>query len=114
MDAQGTEDAPVRTPTQNQETLAESMKAITRPVRDNAECGTEGSRGKTYWCSDKCSRLSRHVDASAQPKREPDCARAGDVVSCLVCSGKGYIFSLRHVVCRECKGTRTVTIEVYK
>lgn len=58
-------------------------------------------------------RAAMANERQGSARREPEPAKAGDVVMCLVCSGKGYVYSLRHVVCRECKGTRTVTIQVY-
>jgi hypothetical protein len=83
----------------NDKTLAETMKAA-YPPRDESGAGH---------ANDTRPRRTNVV----QPV-DPPPAKAGDVVQCLVCSGKGYVHSLHHVVCRVCKGTRTVTIEEYR
>jgi DnaJ-class molecular chaperone len=67
----------------------------------------------SYYSKEESARRAKDV-ADAKAGRTDPPAKAGDRVPCTVCSGRGYIYSLHHVVCRVCKGTRVVTIEEYR
>lgn len=62
----------------------------------------------------KSAKAASAQAGGALVKSEP--AKVGDVVSCLRCSWRGYVLTgdRIHEVCKLCKGTRTVTIEVYR